>query len=104
MINRELSELAKTHGYSEDVQKLMGLYPVIQVSAVRHAIKNHVSERDLVICVFSSCNVDGPVIITDDHDKELKEYYDGVHKEAVAKYERHSRDGKFVFTSPFPIN
>ena len=104
MINRELSALAKKHGYSEDVQKLMDIYPVIKKSSVQHAIENNASEKDLVICVFKSCYLDEYVLFTDDPEKEVKEHRDGVHKEAVAKYKKHSRDGKFVFTFPFPIN
>lgn len=100
--NRELSELAKARGYSDDVQKLLAKHPICEESSVHASIMNGDSEKDLVICVFSSCNLDGPVIMTNDPEKENKQYYDEVHAEAVEKYQKHVRNGRFVLTEPFP--
>lgn len=102
--NRELSELAQKHGYSEDVQRLIAAQNIIDAASVKYDIENNASEKDLVICVFLSCYLNEYVLFTDDPEKELKEYHDNEYKEALSKYKKHSRDGKFVFTFTLPIN
>ncbi|NMA47521.1 MAG: hypothetical protein GX945_13255 [Lentisphaerae bacterium] len=98
--NRELSELAKKHGYSDDIQRLLAEYPICQGSLICQEIENNASEEDLVISVFMSREEDGPVLVTDNPEKELREYYAEARREALAKYKKHLRNGKFVFSLP----
>jgi len=52
----------------------------------------------LVICIFSSSNLDGTIVMTDNHEKEMREYSDEVRKEADERFESMSVNGRFVFS------
>ena len=92
-----LTELAKRKGYSEEIQKFLQEYSILNPSGVAKKIEQQVSERELIIYIFSQ-TLDGPVITTNNPENEMKEYYDSLRREAEKRFESMSVNGRFVFS------